>query len=170
VRAGKLGLPLALAIIGGLPERFAPLIDLYRQSGQRAGHDPASLKVGINSHVWVAGDSRRASDDLWPSYAEVMGRIGRERGWPPATREQFEASRGPRGALLVGNPDEVIAKMLFEYELFGNDRFLAQLGVGTMPHAKVMYAIELLGTKVAPVVRKEVAERTSSAHAERRAR
>jgi len=168
VRAGKLGLPLALAIIGGMPERFAPLIDLYRETGRRAGHDPTSLKVGINSHVFVADDSQQAADDLYPSYAQVMTQIGRERGWPPTTREQFEASRGPRGALLVGSPDEVIAKMLFEYELFGNDRFLAQLGVGTMPHEKVMHAIELLGTKVAPVVRREVAGRPSPALTGRR--
>jgi probable LLM family oxidoreductase len=153
VRAATLGLPMALAIIGGAPERFAPLIKLYRESARRAGHDPATLPVSINSHVWIADDSRRAADEFYPSYADVMTRIGRERGWPATTRAQFEALRSPRGSLLVGSPEEVIDKMLFEHELFGNDRFLAQLTVGSMPHDRVLHAIELLGTVVAPAVR-----------------
>jgi probable LLM family oxidoreductase len=161
-RAGTLGLPLAVAIIGGEPARFAPLVDLYRDAACRAGHDPASLPVGINSHAWLADDSRRAADEFFPSYAEVMSRIGRERGWPPTTRAQFEAGRGPRGALLVGTPDEVTEKILFQHEIFGHRRFLAQLTVGSIPHAKVMRAIELLGTKVAPAVRAEVARRAAS--------
>ena len=163
VRAATLGLPMALAIIGGAPQRFAPLIKLYRESARRAGRDPAALPVGINSHVWIADDSRRAADEFYPSYADVMTRIGRERGWPPTTRAQFEALRAPRGSLLVGSPQEVIDKMLYEYELFGNDRFLAQLTVGSMPHDRVMHAIELLGTVVAPAVRQATAEHATPA-------
>jgi probable LLM family oxidoreductase len=157
VRAATLGLPMALAIIGGVPERFVPLINLYRESARRAGRDPATLPVSINSHVWIADDSRQAAEEFWPSYADVMTRIGRERGWPPTTRGQFEALRSPRGSLLVGSPQEVIDKMLFEHGLFGNDRFLAQMTVGSMPHDKVMHAIELLGTVVAPAVRRAIA-------------
>jgi probable LLM family oxidoreductase len=157
VRAGTLGLPLALAIIGGTPERFVPLVDLYREAGARAGHDPSTLKVSINSHAYVADDSQQAADEFFPSYAEAMGRIGRERGWPPTTRVQFDALRSPRGALAIGSPQEVIDKILAQHELFHHDRFLAQLTVGTMPHGGVMRAIELMGTQVAPVVRRELA-------------
>lgn len=159
VRAATLGLPIALAIIGGAPERFVPLIDLYRESARRAGHDPDSLPVSINSHGWIADDSARAAAEALPPYLDVMGRIGRERGWPPITRYQFDAERSPRGALLVGDPQEVIDKILFEYELFRNDRFLIQLTVGTMPHEKVLRAIELLGTVVAPAVRKAIGQK-----------
>jgi probable LLM family oxidoreductase len=154
-RAGKLGLPLALAIIGGEPERFAPLIELYRESGRRAGHPPERLKVSINSHAFVADTSQAASEIFYPPYAEVMSRIGRERGWPPTTRPQFEAMRSPRGALLVGSAQEVIDKIMFEHRIFRHDRFLAQMALGGMPHDKVLRAIELLGTEVAPVVRRE---------------
>ncbi|HEV3051883.1 MAG TPA: LLM class flavin-dependent oxidoreductase [Longimicrobium sp.] len=160
-RAGTLGLPLAVAIIGGEPERFAPLVELYREAGRRAGHDPAALRVSINSHGFIADSSQEAADAYYPSYAEVMTRIGRERGWPPANRAQFEAGRSPRGALLVGSPQQVIDKILFEHEIFGNDRFLMQLALGPMPHAQVMRAIELLGTVVAPAVRAEVVRRTA---------
>jgi len=157
VRAAKLGLPLALAIIGGAPQHFVPLIDLYRETWRDAGHDPARLQLGINSHTFVADTSQEAASIFFPPYAAVMSRIGRERGWPPMTQQQFEALRSPHGALLVGSPQEVIDKMLYEHELFGNTRFLAQLTVGPMPHDKVMRAIELLGTKVAPEVRKATA-------------
>jgi probable LLM family oxidoreductase len=153
VRAGRLGLPLALAIIGGEPARFAPLIDLYRESAREAGHDPATLPVCINTHAYLAEDSQRAADEFFPPYAETMSRIGRERGWPPMTRMQFERMREPSGSLLVGSPQEVIDKILAQRELFGNARFMAQLTVGAMPHAGVMRAIELLGTVVAPAVR-----------------
>jgi probable LLM family oxidoreductase len=152
-RAGTLGLPLALAIIGGQPERFVPLVQLYRESARRAGHDASALPVGINSHGFLAPSSREAADAAFPPYLDVMGRIGRERGWPPPTRQRFDAERSPRGALLVGSPQEVAEKILFEHELFDNSRFLLQLTVGTMPHAAVMRAIELLGTEVAPAVR-----------------
>ena len=156
VRAGTLGLPLALAIIGGHPERFVPLVNLYREAGRRAGHDPATLAVGINSHGFIADSAQQAADDAFPPYFHTMGRIGRERGWPPPTRAHFEAERSPRGALLIGDPQQVIDKILFEYELFANQRFLIQFSVGTMPHAKIMRSIELFGTRVAPVVRSSV--------------
>jgi len=156
MRAATLGLPMALAIIGGMPERFAPFVELYRETAQRAGHDPAKMQVSINSHGFIADTSRQAADEAFPPFAEVMSRIGRERGWPPTTRAQFEAERGPRGALLVGDPQEVIDKILFEYSIFRQDRFLVQFSVGTLPHGKVMRSIELFGTKVAPAVRQEV--------------
>ena len=164
VRAATLGLPMALGIIGGAPERFVPLVELYRESARRRGQDPDALAVSINSHGFIADSSREAADEAFPPYLEVMGRIGRERGWPPPTRERFDAERSPRGALLVGSPREVIDKILFEHELFGHQRFLMQMTVGTMPHAKVMRSIELLGTEVAPAVRRElgVASTTSS--------
>ena len=155
VRAATLGLPMALAIIGGAPEQFVPLVELYRETGRRGGHDPSALKLSINSHAFIAEHSREAADAFYPSYAEVMTRIGRERGWPPTTRAHFETLRSPRGALLVGSPQEVIDKIMFQYQLFRHDRFLAQMSVGTMPHALLMKSIELLGTKVAPIVRRE---------------
>jgi probable LLM family oxidoreductase len=154
VRAATLGLPLALAIIGGEPERFAPLVDLYRRAAVQAGRDPAQLPIGINSHAYIADTSAQARDEFFPAYAGMMNRIGRERGWSSMTRAQFDALCGPRGALLVGSPAEVIEKILFEHEIFGHQRFLAQISVGAMPHDQVMHAIELLGTKVAPAVRK----------------
>ena len=156
VRAGTLGLPLALAIIGGYPERFAPLVELYREGGRRAGHADSSLRVSINSHAFVANTSQAAADAFFPAYAEVMTRIGRERGWPPTSRAQFDAMRAPRGALIVGSVHEVIDKILFEHEIFRNDRFLLQMALGALPHNQLMHAIELLGTQVAPVVRKAV--------------
>ena len=157
VRAGTLGLPIAIAIIGGEPERFVPLVELYRESARRAGHDPARLPVSINSHGFLADTAAAAADAALPIYLDVMGRIGRERGWAPPTRRQFDAERGPRGALFVGDPDAVIEKILFEHELFGHQRFLLQMTIGTMPHAAVMRSIELFGTKVAPAVRRALA-------------
>ena len=153
VRAATLGLPMALAIIGGQPERFKPLVDLYRRAAREAGHDPATLPVSINSHGFIADDSAAAADAAFPPYLDVMGRIGRERGWPPPTRHQFDAERSPRGALFIGDPQEVIDKILWEHELFAHDRCLIQLSVGTMPHHKMLRAIELFGTVVAPAVR-----------------
>jgi probable LLM family oxidoreductase len=160
VRAGTLGLPMALAIIGGMPERFAPFVELHREATARAGHAP--LPVGINSHGFIADDSKQAADESFPAVAAVMTKIGRERGWSPLTRQQFEGSRTVRGANFVGTPDEVIEKILFQYEIFKHQRFLLQLSVGTLPHKKVMHAIELYGTKVAPVVKKEIEARVSS--------
>ena len=162
VRAALLGLPLAIAIIGGQPERFAPLARLYRETASRAGHDPALLPIGINSHTYVAEISQQASDEYFPTYAAMMNRIGRERGWSPMGRSQFEMGRSPRGALLVGSPEEVVEKILFEHDLFGNQRFMAQISVGALPHEKAMRAIELFGTEVAPAVRKELARRIAA--------
>ena len=162
VRAATLGLPMALAIIGGTPDRFVPMVDLYRESAKTAGHDLSQLPVGINSHAYVAETSQQAADDFYPSYAERMTRIGRERGWAPTTRAQFDAMRSPRGALLVGSPQEVIDKILYEHELFGHQRCLVQMTVGPMPHAKVMRSIELFGTQVAPVVRRQTAQSESA--------
>ena len=162
-RAGTLGLPLAIAIIGGFPERFVPLVELYRDAGARAGHDASKLKVSIDSHGFIGDDSKAAGDAAWPPYASAMGRIGLERGWPPPTRESYEAQRKPNGALLIGNAEEVAEKIIFEHSLFRNDRFLLQLSVGTMPHDQVMHAIELFGTKVAPMVRAAVAAGNATA-------
>ncbi|HKH11412.1 MAG TPA: LLM class flavin-dependent oxidoreductase [Rubrobacter sp.] len=162
VRAALLGLPLAIAIIGGQPENFAPLARLYREAAREAGHDPARLPISINSHTYVAETSQRAGDEYFPTYAAMMNRIGRERGWGPMGRRQFEAGRSPRGALLVGSSEEVVEKILYEHELFGNDRFMAQISVGTLPHDKAMRAIELFGTEVAPAVRKELAPRPAA--------
>jgi probable LLM family oxidoreductase len=160
VRAGVLGLPMALAIIGGQPERFAPFAQLHREAAEKAGH--GRLPLSINSHAYVADTSQQAAEEFFPSYAEMMNAIGRERGWSGIRRPDFDALRTRRGALVVGSPQEVIEKILFQHEIFGHDRFLGQISVGTMPHDKVMRAIELLGTEVAPVVRAEVARRTSS--------
>jgi alkanesulfonate monooxygenase SsuD/methylene tetrahydromethanopterin reductase-like flavin-dependent oxidoreductase (luciferase family) len=121
--------------------------------------------VSINSHAYVADTSQRAADEFFPAYAAMMTRIGRERGWPPMTRAQFDQLRAPRGALVVGSPQEVAEKILFQHELFGHDRFLAQMSVGTLPHAQAMRAIELLGTEVAPIVREEVARRRAAVDA-----
>lgn len=159
VRAATLGLPLAIAIIGGMPERFAPLVSLYRESARRAGRDAATLPVSINSHGFIADDGREAAELYYPSATVLMNRIGRERGWSPATRQQMEAGRTLRGADFVGSPDEIIEKILFQHELFRHDRLCLQLGLGGIPHDKMMRAIELLGTKVAPVVRDEIARR-----------
>jgi probable LLM family oxidoreductase len=159
VRAATLGLPMTLAIIGGAPERFAPLVQLYREAARSAGHDPATLPVAINSHAYVAASAAQAAAEFFPYYGGMMSRIGRERGWPPLSRTQFDQLAGPRGAVLAGGPQEVIDKLLFEHELFGNDRFLAQISVGGLPQRDALRAIELLGTEVAPVVRAEVARR-----------
>ncbi len=143
------------------PERFAGLVALYRDSARRAGHDSVTVPVGINAHAFVAGDSQAAADEFFPPYAEAMTRIGRERGWPATTREQFEALRSTRGALAVGSPAQVAEKILFMHEMFGHQRHLLQMSVGTLPHASMMRSIELFGTRVAPVVRAEVAKRAT---------
>lgn len=155
-RAATLGLPMMLAIIGGTPDRFAPYVRYYREIATQAGHDPNNLGVGINSHCYIANTSQQAADEFYPSYAQLMSRIGRERGWPPMNREHYEEMRSPHGALFVGSVQQVIDKILYEFELFSHTRFLAQMTVGSMPHAKVMRAIELFGTRVAPVVRKSI--------------
>jgi probable LLM family oxidoreductase len=161
VRAATLGLPMALAIIGGMPERFAPLVQLYRETARQAGHEPSQLGLSINSHGFLADTAQQAVDDYYPSAVVVMNKIGRERGWAPATRQQLEAGRTLRGADFVGSPAEIIEKILFQHEIFGHQRLLLQLGVGTIDHAKVMHAIELLGEQVAPAVRQEIARRNA---------
>jgi len=157
IRAGVLGLPMALAIIGGMPERFKPFVDMFREATRRAGREP--LPLSINSHGFISDESQQAADDYFPSYQAAMNKIGRERGWPPVSRPQFEGARSLRGSDFVGNPDDIIAKILFQHELFGHQRVLLQLGLGGIPHAKMMRAIELLGTKIAPVVREEIRRR-----------
>jgi probable LLM family oxidoreductase len=159
-RAGALGLPMALAIIGGRPERFAPFAEIHRRAAEQAGYDPVP-GLSINSHGYVAPTSQEAADDAWPPFATMMNRIGRERGWPPMVRQDFEASRTLRGANFVGSPQEVIDKILFQHEIFGHDRFLVQFSVGTLPHDRIMRSIELFGTEVAPVVREELATRAA---------
>jgi probable LLM family oxidoreductase len=161
-RAAKLGLPMAVAIIGGEPARFAPLLDFYRQTGRRAGHDPTGLKVGINAHGFVAKDEVEASTQFYPSFARVMDRLGSERGWGRMTPAQYEQMRAPQGALLIGGPDEVAEKILAQHAVLKHQRFLLQVSVGPMPHGQVMRAIELFGTKVAPIVRAEVARRAEA--------
>ena len=159
-RAGSMGLPMALAIIGGQPERFVPFADLHRTAAEAAGLPPPRLS--INSHAYVAETADRAAEEFFPPYAEMMTSIGRERGWPPMLRPTFDALRSRRGALVVGDPGEVADKILFQHELFGHDRFLAQISVGNLAHAQVLRAIELLGTEVAPVVRAEVERRAAA--------
>jgi probable LLM family oxidoreductase len=154
VRAANLGLPMALAIIGGSPERFVPFVDLYRESWAKAGHPADDLQVSINSHGFLADSSAAAAEAAWPPYVDVIGRIGRERGWPPPTKRQFDAERSPEGALFIGDAQEVIDKILWEHELFRHTRHLIQFSVGTMPHKEMLRAIELYGTVVAPAVRK----------------
>ena len=156
VRAATLGLPMALAIIGGIPEQFAGLVDLYNRAVAQAGHDRSKLALSINSHGFIADDAQEARDVAFPPFAQVMNKIGQERGWPPMSRQQLDASTTLRGANFVGRPDEIVENILYQHELFNHDRFLLQMSVGTMPHDKMMHAIELLGTKVAPVVRKEI--------------
>jgi probable LLM family oxidoreductase len=153
VRAAAHGLPLALAIIGGSPDRFAPLADLYRQAAARAGHDPATLPLGVHLHGFVADTTEAAVETFYEPYAAVMTQLGRERGWPPMSRAQFDVMRGPEGSLAVGSPEEVAAKLVRVQGLLGLDRVLLHLSVGTMPHAAVLRAVELLGTEVAPAVR-----------------
>jgi probable LLM family oxidoreductase len=158
VRAGTLGLPIALAIIGGAPARFRPVVDLYRDAAARAGHDPVTLPISINSHGFIADDATEAAELAFPPFAETMTRIGRERGWPPTTRAHFDAEAELHGALFVGSPQEVVEKILYQWEIFRHDRFLLQLTVGPMAHDRVLRAIELLGTEVAPVVRRELGQ------------
>ncbi len=158
VRAGTLGLPMALAIIGGMPERFTAFVDLYRQAGQRAGHSVSTLKLGINSHGYIADTSQQAADEFFAPMSEVMNRIGAERGWPPLSRRDYDASLDLRHHLFVGSPQQIVDKILFQHEVFGHDRFLLQ-STGVIPHDRMLHSIELFGTQVAPEVRKALASR-----------
>jgi probable LLM family oxidoreductase len=153
-RAAYYGLPLMIAIIGGQPQQFEPLVDLYRKTADKVGHATSKQLVGISSHGFIAETSQDALDTAFPAHHEAMSRIGRERGWPPTTRAQFEAGASPNGAYFVGSPQQIIDKILMQHEWFRHDRFGLQLSVGTLPHDKVMKAIELYGTVVKPAVNK----------------
>jgi probable LLM family oxidoreductase len=153
-RAGVLGLPLMVAIIGGEPHRFRPHIELYREAGRRAGHSPEQLRVGLHCIGFLADTTQQAADDFFPGYAHTFTEIGKERGWPPTTRAQFDATRGPKGALIIGDAETVTEKILYINETLGGvSRITFQMGVSTLPHSKMMHAIEILGHSVAPLVR-----------------
>ncbi|WP_243385629.1 LLM class flavin-dependent oxidoreductase [Bacillus kexueae] len=153
-RTGSLGLPMALAIIGGFPERFKPLAEIHQEAAINAGHKKP--KLSINSHGFLADSSQEAAKLAYPAFKTMMDRLGRERGWPPMTQDQYDFSLSLRGANFIGSPEQIIEKILFQYEIFKHDRFLLQLTVGTLPHKKVLRALELLGTKVAPVIKREI--------------
>jgi probable LLM family oxidoreductase len=160
VRAAVLGLPLTLAIIGGQPARFKPLVELYDRVWAESGHAPEDRRLAINTHAFVGRTREQADSAFAHSYLTMMNRIGRERGWPPAGREQYQALTAPDGAVAVGSPEQVAEKILMEHELFANQRYVGQISVGAVAHADVMNAIELFGTEVAPMVRDEVARRS----------
>jgi probable LLM family oxidoreductase len=169
VRAGTLGLPLMVAIIGGEPKRFRPLIDLYREAGRRAGHSADKLIVGLHAIGFIGNTTESAADEFYPGYAHTFTEIGKERGWPPATRAQFDALRGPTGALLIGDAETVANKLLYVNEALGGlARITFQMGVSALPHQKMLQSIELLGTRVAPVIRKELNTSVSQSKANRR--
>lgn len=154
-RAGMLGLPLMVAIIGGETHRFRPLVDLYREAGAKAGHAPEKLQVGLHSLGFVADTTEQAIEDFYPGYAASMTNIGKERGWPPMTRDRFMAQMGPKGALLVGGPEDIAEKILHHSEALGGiTRLTFQMDTADMGHEKLMRAIELIGTKVKPLVNK----------------
>jgi len=157
-RAGRLGLPLMVAIIGGQAKSFRPLVDLYREAGREAGHGADRLKVGVHSIGFLADTTPAALETFWPAYRDAFGRVGRERGWPPPTRPQFDAQCSPHGALMVGDPEAVAAKILAESAALGGyDRKTILIDNRVLTHAQIMRAIELLGTRVAPLVRQGVA-------------
>ena len=159
-RAGQLGMPLMVAIIGGEPHRFRPLVDLYREAGAKAGHDPKKLKVGAHALGYVAETDDQAADDFFPGYAKAFTEIGRERGWPPVTRAQFDALRGPTGALIVGKPDTVIEKIRrFSESLGGISRLSFQMSVAGLQHEKMLHSIDLIGNRVVPVLRSNESKR-----------
>ncbi len=154
-RAGRLNLPLIIAILGSAPKQFVPFVELYRESAQKAGHDVSKLQLAISSQFYVAEETQQAADEFYPSYEALMNRVGRDRGWSPMNRDQFEYLRD-RGPLVVGDAQYAIDKIMGQYELFKNTRFVAQLVTGFTPHQKILKAIEIFGTKVAPVIRKEL--------------
>jgi probable LLM family oxidoreductase len=153
-RAGRLGLPLMVAVIGGETERFRPLIDLYRQEGQRAGFTPDQLKVGLHSPGYVAATDEQAVSEYYPGYAELWTKLGRERGWPPVTKRQFDALVAPRGVLVLGGPEQVAEKLLRHSEALGGiDRFTFQMDNAGLTHQQLMQSIELIGSKVIPLLK-----------------
>jgi probable LLM family oxidoreductase len=157
-RAGALGLPLMVAIIGGETRRFRPLVDLYREAGRLAGFGPDRLKVGVHALGYLAPSAKEAADDFWPGYLRAFSSVGKERGWSPPTRAQFDAQLTPDGALLIGTPEEIVAKVVRHSEALGGiSRITFMMNAATLPHAKLMTAIDLLGERVAPALRKELA-------------
>lgn len=156
-QAGALGLPMALGIIGGQPKQFKQLANVHQRAAEENGHE--SPKLSINSHGFIADDSQEAADIAFPAFKTTMDRIGKERGWSPMSRQQFEASRTIEGANAVGDPREIIDKILYQHEIFGHDRFLLQMSVGTIPHQKLLRSIELFATEVAPAVNKELGDK-----------
>ena len=164
MRAGRLGLPLMVAIIGGQPSQFRSFIDLYRTAGREAGHAPEKLTVGIHSIGFLADTRTEALETFWPAYRDAFGKIGKERGWPPPTRPQFDAQCSPQGALMVGDPDAVAEKIIAEHtSLGGFSRLTILIDNRVLTHRQIMRAIELLGTRVAPAVKKQLASTTSPA-------
>jgi probable LLM family oxidoreductase len=166
VRAAVLGLPLTIAIIGGQPARFKPLVELYDRVWAESGHALEDRRLAINTHAFVGSTRAEADAAFAHPYLTMMNKIGRERGWPPSGRAQYEALTAPDGAVAVGSPEQVAEKILMEHRLFNNQRYVGQISVGAVPHADVMRAIELFGTQVAPLVRTEVARRPAPAPAE----
>ena len=156
LRAAKLQLPLMLAIIGGMPRQFTPFINLYKKSWLENGHNAEDLQVGINNHMFIGEDGEKAADDFFPYYAQMMDRVGRSRGWQPMTREQFDFMQAPEGSLMVGSVEQVIEKMIYEYELFGFTRFFAQASLGFVPHEMTIKSIELFAKQVVPEVKKRL--------------
>ncbi len=154
VRAAKLGLPIIFAIIGGSPKQFQPLVQLYKDQYKANGHDVSKMQIGIHSHSFAAVDGQQAADTIYPFYAAQMSKLGRERGWPPYSRQQFEMGRTKEGALFIGSPQEIIDKISYMHELFGITRFVAHIDVGGAPHKDLMNTIELYGTKIAPALKK----------------
>ena len=163
VRAGMLDLPMALAIIGGLPERFRPFADLHRRAAAEAGHEPPRLS--INSHGYIAESRQQALDESFPYVSAAMNKIGLERGWPPMSRADYDAAASLRGANFVGTPEDVVQKILFQHEIFGHDRFMIQFTIGGIPHEGILRSIELLGREVAPAVRERIAVRQAGTSA-----
>ena len=153
LRAGNLGLPLMIAVIGGETHRFKPLVDMYRESGRRAGHSPEKLKVGLHSLGYVAESSKQAVEDYFPGYAKTFTRIGRERGWPPVTLKRFKEQNGPTGALMIGNPEEIAEKILRHSEALGGiSRFTFQMDNAELSHKQLLKSIELIGQKIKPII------------------
>jgi probable LLM family oxidoreductase len=162
VRAATLGLPLTIAIIGGQLQRFAPLVELYREAWAAVGRDPADARIAINTHAFVAQSSEASDRAHAPGYLEVMNRVGRERGWPRSGQREYQELRSPNGALAAGSPEQVAEKILLGHELFGHQRYIGQMSIGSVAHADVLRSMELFGTEVAPVVRAEVARREAT--------
>lgn len=159
VRAGRLGTGMALAILGGDPIRFKPLVDLYRQAGAKAGHSPEKLSVGVTGHTYISKDSQQAKDEFYPYYSNYWSYVNRQRGMGTRiSRSDFEHMASPETALFVGSPQQIIEKILTQYELYGHQRFVAQLDIGGQPFSTVVKGLELLATEVAPVIRREISK------------